>query len=150
MAEDLQIIVDKFTFIVKSDRMYNEEGVWALAEEDGRVRIGLSDYVQQRSGDVAFAEIQPSGTELAFGDEIAVIETIKVDTAFSSPASGRIVAVNPAMDDAPEVINSDPYGAGWLALIEPADWDADRARLLDHQTYFQRMKAEAEDEVRKS
>ncbi|MEJ2353795.1 MAG: hypothetical protein P8Y03_28790, partial [Anaerolineales bacterium] len=94
MSEFLETTVDKFIFRVATDRYYNQEGLWAKAEGN-RVRIGLSDFVQQRSGDVAFAEVKPAGTQLAFGDEVAVIETIKVDIAFSSPVSGKVVEVNP-------------------------------------------------------
>ena len=149
MAEYLETTVDKFIFRVATDRYYNGEGVWAM-EEGGRIRIGISDYVQQRNGDVAFAEVKPVGTRLNAGDEIAVIETIKVDIAFSSPVSGTVVEVNPAMEDAPEVINEDPYSEGWMLMIEPDDWEADRARLYNAQTYFDRMKIEAQEEVSKT
>ncbi|MBA4380046.1 MAG: glycine cleavage system protein H [Anaerolinea sp.] len=148
MSDFLETTVDKFTFKVATDRSYNEEGVWTK-EENRRVRIGLSDFVQQRSGDVAFAEIKPAGTALAFGEEVAVIETIKVNITFTSPVGGKVVEVNPAMNDAPEAINQDPYGAGWLAVIEVADWEADRARLLDPQAYFNVMKGQAEEEAKK-
>ena len=148
MTEFLQTSVDKFIFRVATDRLYNGEGVWAK-EENGRVRIGLSDFVQQRSGDVAFAEIKPVGTSLVFGDEVAVIETIKVNITFSSPVTGKIVEVNPAMAEAPEAINQDPFGEGWLAVIEPVDWAADRTRLLDSQAYFSQMKTEAAEEAKK-
>jgi glycine cleavage system H protein len=148
VTEFLEITVDKFIFRVATDRFYNAEGVWAK-EENGGVRIGISDFVQQRSGDVAFAEIKPIGTILAFEDEVAMIETIKVNIAYSSPVSGKIVEVNPAMAEAPEAINQDPFGEGWLAVVEPLDWTADRARLLDPQAYLARMKAEAEEEAKK-
>ena len=148
MSEFLETTVDKFIFRVATDRFYNGEGVWAK-EENGRVRIGLSDFVQQRSGDVAFAEIKLVGTSLAFGDEVAVIETIKVNITFPSPVTGKVVEVNPAMAEAPEAINQDPFGEGWLAVIEPVDWVADRTRLVDPQAYFVRMKVEAEEEAKK-
>lgn len=148
MPDYLETTVDKFTFKVATDRLYSREGVWALAEGK-RVRIGLSDYMQQRSGDVAFAEVKPVGTALALGDEVASIETIKVDIALGSPVAGSVVEVNSALSDAPESINQDPYGAGWLAVIEATDWEADQARLLDPQAYFAVMKAEAEEEVKK-
>ncbi len=148
MTDYLETTVDKFIFRVATDRYYSDEGLW-VKEENGRLRIGLSDFVQQRSGDVAFAEIKPAGTALAVGDEVAVIETIKVNIAFTSPVMGNIVEVNPAMEEAPEAINQDPYGEGWLAVIEPADWAADRSRLLDAQAYFVRMKAQAEEEAKK-
>lgn len=147
MADFLETTVDKFTFKVAIDRVYSEQGLW-LKEQNGRVRIGLSDFVQQRNGDVAFAEIKPAGTVIAFGDEVAVIETIKVNITFTSPVDGKIVEVNPAMNDAPETINQDPYGAGWLAEIEVTEWDTDRVALLDSQTYFKLMESQAEQEAK--
>lgn len=148
MSDFLETTVDKFTFKVAVDRFYNEEGVWAK-EENGRVRIGLSDFIQKRNGDVAFAEIKPVGTALAVGEEVAVIETIKVNITYTSPVNGQITEVNPAMNDAPEAINQDPYGEGWLALMEVANWDVDRAKLLDSQAYFKIMKGQAEEETKK-
>ncbi len=148
MADFMEISVDKFTFKVATDRFYSTEGVWAK-EENGRVRIGLSDFVQQRNGDVAFAEIKPTGTILALSEEVAVIETIKVNITFSSPVSGKIVEINPAMTGSPEAINQDPYGAGWLAEFEIADWETQRSKLLDPQAYFEMMKRQAEEEARK-
>jgi glycine cleavage system H protein len=121
--------------------------VWAKAEGD-RVRIGISDFQQQRSGDVAFAEVKAPGTLLAFGDEVANIETIKVDIALPSPLSGKVVEVNPAMEEAPEAINQDPYEAGWLALIEASNWETDRSKLLDPEAYFAHVKREAEEEIK--
>ncbi len=148
MSDFLEITVDKFTFRVATNCFYNQEGVWAR-EDNGRVRIGLSDFVQQRNGDVAFAEIKPVGTVVAAGEEVAEIETIKVNITYTSPVNGKIVEVNPAMKDAPESINQDPYGAGWLAVMDVVNWDADRAKLLDPQAYFRMMKDQAEEEVKK-
>jgi glycine cleavage system H protein len=148
MPEFLETVIDKFTFKVAMDRFYNTEGVWAK-EENGRVRIGVSDFVQQRSGDVAFAEIKPAGTALAAGEEVAVIETIKVNITYTSPVNGKIIEVNPVMANTPEAINQDPYVAGWLAVIEVVDWDSDRVKLLDPQAYFNIMKGQAEEETKK-
>jgi glycine cleavage system H protein len=148
MAEFLETTVDKFTFRVATDRTYTGEGLWVKAE-GSRVRIGLSDYLQQSSGDVAFAEVRPEGTTLAVGDEVAVIETIKVDIGLSSPVSGTVIEVNPAMEMEPEIINSDPYGEGWLAVIEADNWETDRANLLESAKYFEIMKRAAEEEAKK-
>jgi glycine cleavage system H protein len=93
--------------------------------------------------------VKPVATELAFGDEVAVIETIKVNIALSSPVTGNVVEVNPDMELAPEAINQDPYGKGWLAVIEASNWDADRTLLLDPAAYFAKMKVEAEEEAKK-
>jgi glycine cleavage system H protein len=149
MPEFLETTVDKFTFKVATDCLYNTEGIWAKPEGN-LIRIGLSDFLQQRSGDVAFAEVKPVGTQVAFGDEIAVIETIKVNISLTSPVTGKVVEVNPAMATAPEVINQDPYGAGWLAVVAATDWDTDKANLLGPQAYFAKMKVEAEQEVKKT
>jgi len=148
MSDFLEITVDKFTFKVATDRSYTAEGVWAQTDGN-RVRVGLSDFLQQRNGDVAFADVTPEGSALNKGDEIASIETIKVNLSLASPVSGKIVEVNPEMATAPEAINQDPYGAGWLAVIEAADWEADRASLLDPPAYFAQIKVEAEQEVKK-
>lgn len=147
MPDYLETTVDKFIFRVATDRLYNQDGLW-IKPENGRVRVGLTDFLQQRSGDVAFAEIEPEGTELAPGDELAVIETIKVDIALTSPVSGTVMEVNPAMEDTPEVINQDPYGQGWLAVIEASDWETEKEQLLDPQAYFDLMKVQAEEEAK--
>ena len=147
MADVLEFTLDKFKFEVPTDRYYSDEGLWVLPEEDDRVRIGLSDFVQQRSGDVAFAEITSEGTAVGIDDEVAVIETIKVDIYFTSPVAGEIVEVNPEMDLAPEAINQDPYGEGWLAVIKAEDWEAARERLLEPEAYFDIMKEEAREEA---
>jgi glycine cleavage system H protein len=149
MTEFLETTVDKFTFKVATDRFYSPEGVWAK-EEKGLACIGLSDFVQQRNGDVAFAEIKPVGTVLAVTEELAVIETIKVSISYSSPVSGKILEVNPAMTDAPEVINQDPYGTGWMVTMEVEEWDTQRATMLTPQAYFEIMKSQAEKEARKA
>ena len=148
MPDYLETTVDKFIFKVATDRLYSAEGVWALAEGD-RIRIGMTDFLQQLSGDVAFAEVKPEGTTLATGDEVASIETIKVNVSVTSPVGGTVAEVNPAMELSPEVINQDPYGEGWLAVIEARDWPTDRDALLDPQAYFELMKSQAEEEAKK-
>jgi glycine cleavage system H protein len=148
MSEFLETTVDKFTFKVATDRLYTGGHLW-VRWEDGLARVGLSDYLQQSSGDVAFAEPKSAGTELTPGDDLGSIETIKVNLVLPSPLSGVIKEVNPALEDAPELVNQDPYGQGWLILIEAADWQTDRASLLDPQAYFELMKTEAEGESRR-
>ncbi|OGN93595.1 MAG: hypothetical protein A2Y88_12880 [Chloroflexi bacterium RBG_13_48_10] len=148
MSDFLELRVDKFIFKVMVDRLYSEEGLWAM-QEDQHIRIGISDYLQQRSGDVAFAEIKPEGTELTVGDEIAVIETIKVNISLTSPVAGKVIEVNPMMGTSPDVINQDPYGTGWLALIDVTGRETYLKHLLDGRTYYSKIKLEAEQEVNK-
>jgi glycine cleavage system H protein len=147
MPEFLTTLVDKFTFKVALDRYYTVEGVWALAEGN-HVRIGLSDFLQQRSGDVAFADIRPEGTAVKSGEEVAIIETIKVNISLISPLAGVVVEVNPALSAAPEAINQDPYGAGWLAVVETVNWEAEQSHLLTAAAYFDHMKRQAEAEAK--
>ena len=152
MTEYLETTVDKFTFRVAKDRFYTAQGAWAFwmrPEAPNRVRIGLTDYLQQRSGDVAFATVQPVGTILKEGESIAEIETIKTMLELPSPVSGTVVEVNPALEMTPEVINSAPYGNGWLAVVETTDWDVERMTLLDPEAYFAVMQADAHEELEK-
>jgi len=147
MAAFLETTVDKFTFRVDPTCFYNGDGIW-VRMEDNLARLGLSDYVQQRSGDIAFVDIKPEGTRLAFGDYFGSIETIKVDVSLTSPVAGKVVRVNPALQSAPEIINQDPFGDGWLCEVECSDWENSRSRLMDASAYFEKMKNAAEDEVR--
>ncbi len=145
MPEYLETTVDKFIFRVATDRLYSRDGVWALAE-GSRVLIGISDYLQQLNGDVAFVHLKPAGTKLAAGDEFAELETIKATVSFFAPVRGTIVEVNADLDLSPEEINQEPYGKGWLAVIEATDWPSDRAKLLDPQAYLSAMRSQAEEE----
>jgi glycine cleavage system H protein len=145
MPDFLELTVDKFTFKVATDRYYSSEGIWALASGKS-VRIGLSDFLQQRSGDVAFVEVKPVGTRLAVNDEMAAIETIKVNIALSCPLAGTILRINPLIESTPEIINQDPYGAGWVCELQPDDWQSDSAMLQPAEKYFEQVKREAEEE----
>jgi glycine cleavage system H protein len=147
MAEMLKFTIDKFTFLVASDRWYTSEGVWAKWE-GMHVVIGLSDYMQQRSGDVAFVEVKPAGTLVDQGDEVAVIETIKVNISLLSPVSGRVESLNPKLEKQPEIINQDPYEEGWLAMISVPDFPIQTKHLMDAHTYYDKIKQEAEQETR--
>ena len=148
MPDYLETTVDKFIFKVATDRLYSAEGIWALANGN-RVRVGMTDFLQQLNGDVAFAEVQSEGTAVATGDEVAAIETIKANVSVTSPVGGTVAEVNPAMELFPEVINQDPYGQGWLVVIEASDWSTDRDALLGPQAYFKLMKGQAEEEAKK-
>jgi glycine cleavage system H protein len=149
----LEQTVDKFTFRVATDRLYTPEGFWVLAMQagtSGRVRVGLTDFMQQRSGDMAFVSVKAPGTRLAAGDDLAEIETVKVTVSLPAPLGGTVVQVNEALELTPEVVNQDPYGRGWLAVIEVAKWEDERARLLDPAAYLAHMQREVEKELAKS
>jgi len=146
VPEYLETTVDKFVFRVAADRLYGSEGVWAQ-REGNRVRVGLTDYVQQRGGDVAFVHVKSVGTKVACGAEFAELETIKANQSLFSPVSGTIAEVNANLSSAPEVVNEDPYGKGWLAVIEAADWESEWAKLLDPRAYLAVMRSQAQQEL---
>jgi len=146
MPGELHLSFGKFIFRVPADRWYTPEGVWASQEGPNVIRVGLSDFLQQRSGDVAFAEAAPLATRLAIGETAGRIETIKVNISIGSPVSGTVFETNPVLGHAPERINEDPYGEGWLILVETANWEKDRANLLDAQAYLDEMKRQIEAE----
>ena len=149
MPKYLEMTADKFTFRVATDRLYSPEGVWVLPEPDSkRVRVGLADYVQQHNGDVAFASVKPAGTRLAAGEQVGEIETIKAMVELHAPISGAIVEVNAALNASPEAVNQSPYQAGWLAVIEPSAWDAERPKLLGPAAYFAVMQAQVQEDLK--
>ncbi len=147
MSAFLKTTVGKFIFLVDPACHFSSEGVWVRVD-GSRALLGLSDYLQQRSGDVAFVEAKPAGTSLAYGDEFATIETIKVDISLSSPVTGNIIRVNPALEATPEIINQEPFGEGWVCAVELSNWETDRLRLLDATAYFEKMKQEAQEEIK--
>lgn len=152
MTEFLETTVDKFIFKVATDRLYSPAGVWVLEEEPGSecVRLGVTDYQQQLNGDVAFAHIKTAGTSLSEGDEFAEIETIKATVSFSSPVAGEIVEINADLDLTPEMLNEQPYGEGWLAVVKAVNWPTVRASLLKADAYLSEMRSQAEEELKKS
>ncbi len=150
MPEFIETTIDKFTFRVATDRLYSPNGLWVLplSEEQNRVRIGVTDYLQQHNGDVAFISVKPPGTTLVADADLAELETVKMTFTVPSPISGTVVETNRALEMTPEIVNQDPYGQGWLALIDVTGWDTEKPRLLDAQAYLSVMRAEAEQETK--
>jgi glycine cleavage system H protein len=149
-VKTLEATVDKFIFRVPTDRLYSPEGLWFQAEPGAarRWRIGLTDFLQQHSGDLTFAVPKSQGTRLAAGDELGVIETVKVNVSLITPVAGTLVEVNAELEMTPELINQDPYDKGWLSVLETAPDDDPSSRLLSPTAYFEHMKALAEAEGR--
>ena len=143
----LEVTVDKFKFRIPETLLYSHAGIW-VAIEDSRARLGLSDFAQQVNGDIAFANVEPGGTVLQAGDEFGSIETVKANVGLPSPVAGRIVEVNALLQDSPEVINQDPYGKGWMVVLELNDWQSMQA-LLDAPHYLELVKRQAGAELRK-
>lgn len=144
--EILELSIDKFLFRFPVGLYYSDAGVWVRFGEN-RARIGLSDFTQQRNGDVAFAEPKEEGTRVRFGDEVAIVETIKVNLSIPAPVGGKVVEVNGDLLNSPELVNQDPYGQGWLAVLELDDGEAARRGLKTAAEYLALAKIQAEAEV---
>ena len=102
------------------DLKYAENHEWARVEGE-RVRMGISDYAQDALGDVVYVEPPQVGATVSQGDAFAEVESTKSVSDVYAPVSGTVVEVNSALEDTPELVNSDPYGEGWFAIIEATD-----------------------------
>jgi glycine cleavage system H protein len=118
---------------VPDDRRYTTDHEWALLV-DGKVRVGITDYAQDALGDVVFVDLPAVGATVEAGGQLGEVESTKSVSEIYAPVSGDVTAVNGALADAPELLNSDPYGAGWISEITPADPDA-LDGLLDAARY---------------
>ncbi len=143
---DYEYVADKFVFKVRKGSLYSKDDLWARKEPDGSVRVGLSDFAQRRGGDIVFAEVDPVGSKVDQGGLLGTYETVKMTKDILSPLSGEVIEVNPAVDTKPEVLNSDPYGEGWLAVIKPV---TEVKGLLSAEEYFELMKVRIGDELKK-
>jgi glycine cleavage system H protein len=123
------------------DCRYTNEHEWIRLEDDGTATVGITDYAQQELGDIVFVELEEDlegGAEDVFG----TIEAVKTVSDLFFPVAGTVVAVNEALEDAPEAVNEDPYGEGWLIKMEPSD-AADLDELMDVAAYKHMIGADA-------
>jgi glycine cleavage system H protein len=116
---------------VPDDLRYSSDHEWVRADGTG-MRVGITDYAQDALGDVVFVELPEVGTTVTAGDSVAEVESTKSVSDIFAPVSGTIIEVNAELSDAPERLNEDPYGEGWLFVIEPS---GDSSQLLDAEAY---------------
>ena len=147
LNDALELTVDKFIFRFPKSLRYSDAGLWIM-QEDRLLRIGMSDFVQQRNGDIAFVNLPPAGTLLKTGDELAAIETVKVNISLPSPINGKIAEVNSLLQESPELINQEPYGRGWIAVILPDSPEKDLDKFLTAQAYAHLAKEQADAELK--
>lgn len=109
--------------MIPDDLRYTSEHEWVRVpgEHDGAVRIGITDFAQDALGDIVYVQLPEAGATVAAGDAVGELESTKSVSDVYAPVAGRIVASNDALDATPELVNSDPYGAGWLFEIVPDD-----------------------------
>jgi len=118
---------------VPEDRRYTDQHEWVKAV-DGGFRVGITDYAQDALGDVVFVDLPDTGREVTEGETIAEVESTKSVAEIYAPLAGTITDVNPALGDTPELVNTDPYEAGWFLVIAPTD-DGASDQLLDADGY---------------
>ena len=116
-----------------SDMKYTAEHAWARAD-DNIVTVGITDFAQEQLGDLVFIELPTEGIEVAAGQEVVVIESVKAAGDIKSPISGTIVEINKSLLDSPEQVNDDPTGGGWFYRIKVKS-TSDLDRLLDESEY---------------
>lgn len=123
---------------------YTEEHEWAEKADEAIIKIGITDFAQHQLGDIVFVELPAVGTQVEAGDALGTIESVKTVADLYSPVKGTVVTVNEALLDSPELINNEPYAAGWIVEVK-VDGDADAAlgQLLTAEAYGKLIADEA-------
>lgn len=127
---------------IPADLVYTEAHEWVRTTEDGIVRIGVTDHAQQQLGDVVFVQLPDVGDSFSAGDSLGEVESTKSVSDIYVPIGGEVVAVNEKLDESPDLVNSSPYGDGWIVEIRLADGgESALASLLDPAAYQQLTEA---------
>lgn len=126
---------------VPTELRYTKSHEWVRTEADGSVTVGITDHAQELLGDLVFVETPEVGSTFDSGSDCAVVESVKAASDVYAPITGEVVESNELLADAPETINSDPYGEGWLFRIQPAD-AAELNDLMDSDAYSEQIAAE--------
>jgi len=129
---------------IPEELRYSRTHEWVRQEEDGTVTVGITDHAQALLGDLVYVELPEVGRELEAGEACAVVESVKAASDVYAPVGGEVVEVNEELADAPERINEDPYGAGWLLRLRPSD-PAELEGLLDAAAYGALVREEARE-----
>ena len=127
---------------IPADLKYIASHEWVRVEGDGTVTVGVTDHAQDALGDVVYVELPEVDVVLAAGDEAGVVESVKAASDIYTPLSGTVIAVNSTLEDAPEQVNSDPYGEGWFFKLRLAD-SGELGELLDADGYADVCDADA-------
>lgn len=119
---------------IPADLKYANSHEWVREEGDDVVTIGISDFAQDKLGDVVFVELPEEGAEVSAGDPVAVVESVKAASDIYTPLTGTVVAVNESLEDAPEQVNEDAYENGWFFKVKMAD-SGELNDLMDSESY---------------
>jgi glycine cleavage system H protein len=123
------------------DLKYTKSHEWVRVEQDGNVTVGITHHAQDLMGDLVYVELPQQGAKLAAGKECSVVESVKAASDVYAPVSGEVLGVNSLVSDAPETVNKDPYGEGWMFRVKPSN-PGELAALLDAAAYDAAVAAE--------
>lgn len=124
--------------VIPDDVRYTDDHEWARQEGEN-VKAGITDYAQDQLGDIVFVELPEVGSRYSAGEEFGTLESVKAVSELYMPIGGEIVGINEDLADAPERVNSEPYGGGWMIVIKPDD-AADFNALKDRSAYLEMLK----------
>ncbi|HIJ00634.1 MAG: glycine cleavage system protein [Candidatus Methanomethylophilaceae archaeon] len=127
---------------VREGLLYTETHEWIQDLGDGKVRIGVTDHAQHELGDIVFVELPEKGKEIKKGEEMGALESVKTVEPVYTPVSGKVLAVNEALEDRSELINQSPYDEGWMIELELVD-ASELETLLDSDSYTKLLEGEA-------
>jgi glycine cleavage system H protein len=120
---------------IPADLQYTRSHEWVKRLPDGTVEIGISDHAQEALGDLVFVELPDVGRRLSVGEACAVVESVKAASDIYAPVAGTVVATNEQLSHAPELVNRDPYGSGWMMRLRPSASQVESGELLSAQDY---------------
>jgi len=126
---------------IPANNLYTKTHEWGHKEADGSVRVGITDFAQHALGGVVYVELPAVGTDVAQGESFGQVESTKSTSDLNAPVSGKVTAVNAALEGQPELVNSDAYGEGWMIVIAPSS-DAEAENLLSPTAYETHCAAE--------
>jgi glycine cleavage system H protein len=132
--------LSKDSYEIPEGLYYSKDHEWAKLE-GSRVRIGITDYAQKSLHDVVYVELPQLNKQVRQSDTIGAVESVKAASDVFAPTGGKVVEVNKRLEDEPELINNEPYGEGWIAMLEPANLQADLGKLMDTKKYSEFLKS---------
>ncbi len=124
--------------VLPEELRYSQSHEWTRTDGD-KARVGISDYAQSQLGDIVFVELPGTGDSVEKGQEFGTVESVKAVAEIYAPVSGEVVAVNEALADAPELLNKDPYGEGWMMEVSPSD-PSESDALMSRDDYLKTLK----------
>lgn len=124
-------------FFIPENLYYTEEHEWVLIEDNGQVKVGITDYAQQKLHEIVFVDFPSKDVSVKQGDPMGTAESVKAVSEVFCPVSGQVVEGNDELILSPELVNQDPYGKGWIAIIKPTNFESELKKLMTQKEYLE-------------